>query len=145
MHMLTRTCITNSPTSFFSQVFLQPYATGSPATETAQQMKFFRSKAKIMKKWSTNVLRPGTAMVATQSQYNSLDWFCIVGHLQSLAFSVQQKVWWCTWQKKLTFKCYYDQKIASIFVFRFWKCDCLTLAWQNFELWFLSKGCLLWV
>ena len=35
------------------------------------------------------------------------------------------------------------KKITSFFFFRFWKCVCLTLDWQNFELWFLFKSRLL--
>ena len=37
-------------------------------------------------------------------------------------------------------KWYYDKKITSFFCS---KCVCLTLDWQNLELWFLSIGCLL--
>ena len=37
------------------------------------------------------------------------------------------------------------KKNHFLFFFRFWKCDCLTLDWQKFDLWFLSKGCLLWI
>ena len=42
-------------------------------------------------------------------------------------------------------KCLCDKKNHFLFSFRFWKCVCLTPDWQNFELWFLSKGRLLWV
>ena len=45
----------------------------------------------------------------------------------------------------LTLKCPCDQKNHFLFSFRFWKCVRLTPDWQNFELWFLSKGRLLWV
>ena len=38
-----------------------------------------------------------------------------------------------------------DKKNHFLFFLRFWKCVCLTLDWQNFDLWFLSKSCLLWV
>ena len=41
-------------------------------------------------------------------------------------------------------KCPCDQKNHFLFFLRFWKCVCLTLDWQNFDLWFLSKSCLLW-
>ena len=36
-------------------------------------------------------------------------------------------------------------KKEHFFSFKFWNCDCLLLDWQDFELWFLSRGCLLWV
>ena len=42
-------------------------------------------------------------------------------------------------------KCPCDQKNHFPFFLRFWKCVCLTLHWQNSDLSFLSKGCLLWV
>ena len=42
-------------------------------------------------------------------------------------------------------KCPCDQKNHFLFFLRFWKCVCLTLDWQNSDLSFLSKGCLLWV
>lgn len=88
--MLTFTYITNCPSNVFFQVSLEPYATGSPATETAHQMKVLRSKAKTLKKRPTNVLGPRTAMVATQRQYNSFDWSCIGGQFNSLAFSTSK-------------------------------------------------------
>lgn len=59
------TCLISSHPNILSQMFLKSHATGSPATETAQQMEVFRSKAKTLKKWSTNILGPRTAMVAT--------------------------------------------------------------------------------
>ena len=40
-------------------------------------------------------------------------------------------------------KCPCDQKNHFPFFLGFWKCVCLTLDWQNFDLWFLSKSCLL--
>ena len=42
-------------------------------------------------------------------------------------------------------KCPCDQKNHFLFFFSLWKCVCLTLDRQNFEIWFLSKGRLLWV
>ena len=47
--------------------------------------------------------------------------------------------------KDQSLKCPCDQKNHFLFSFRFWKCVCLTRDWQFFELWFLSKGRLLWV
>ena len=51
---------------------------------------------------------------------------------------------WCAALRKITsaFKVLLWSKNQFPFFLRFWKCDCLTLDWQNFELWFLFKGCL---
>ena len=48
-------------------------------------------------------------------------------------------------QYQLKCPCDKKKKITSFLFFTLWKCVCLTLDWQNFELWFISKGRLLWV
>ena len=46
-------------------------------------------------------------------------------------------------QLKTALNCPCDQKDHFLFFFRFWKRVCLTPDWQNFEVWFSFKGCLL--
>ena len=51
---------------------------------------------------------------------------------------------WCKFERFCSFY-YYDHKNHFFLFFRFWKCECSALDWQNFKLWFLSKGYLLLV
>ena len=86
--------------------------------------------------------RHNTALAIQIKDLHKNKWRMVrfLAHATSLRHAV-----YMTYECRSVLKCPCDKKNHFFFSFRFWKCVCLTPDWQNFELWFLSKGRLLWV